>query len=158
VVFVAVIALLAFCFLPSCLAFNSGEASAALHKAEADLGSAYTAVADAERAGANVTVFVSRLKAADGYLADGFTDYRGGDYDGAVSKAEACSSAVDGIVGEAVNLQASAERNRGDMLVMTSIISVVALIVFSFLAVFGWQLLKSHYSKKLLGYRPIVEE
>jgi hypothetical protein len=66
--------LFAFCFVPVGLAIGSNEAGDALRRAEVDFGSAFAAVADAERAGANVTAFVGRLNNADDFLAEGYAE------------------------------------------------------------------------------------
>jgi hypothetical protein len=153
----AIIVLFAFCFVPVGLAIGSNEAGDALRRAEVDLGSAFGAVADAERAGANVTDFVGRLNYADGFLAEGYAAYRSGNYESAMSMAATCSSATEGIVNDAGYLKASAERAYGDIVLMTAVISGVGLIIFFILAFLGWRLLKKFYSKRVLEFKPTVE-
>ena len=153
----AIIVLFAFCFVPVGLAVSSDEAGDALRSAEGDLGSAFVAVADAERAGANITAFVSRLNNADGFLAEGYAAYRNGNYENAVSNAASCSSTTQGIVTDAADLKASAERSHSDMALMTAVISCVGLIIFFILAFLGWRILKKFYSKRVLEFKPIVE-
>jgi hypothetical protein len=153
----AIIVLFAFCFVPVGLAIGSNEADDALGRAEVDLGSAFAAVADAERAGANVTAFVGRLNYADGFLAEGYAAYRSANYESAISIAASCSSATEGIVDDAAYLKASAERARSDTALMTAVISGVGLTIFFILAFLGWRILKKFYSKRVLEFKPIVE-
>lgn len=49
-------------FVPSCFAVDAGNASDAISKAERDLSSAYATVAEAEAAGANVSLLLSKLE------------------------------------------------------------------------------------------------
>jgi hypothetical protein len=72
--------------------------------------------------------------------------------------AASCSSATQGIVNDAAYLKASAERSHGDIALMTAVVSGVGLIIFFILAFLGWRILKKSYSKRVLEFKPIVED
>ncbi len=139
-------------------AVSSDDANKALKSAETDFVTAFTAVATAEEAGANVTNLVTKLNAADGVLSEGYDAFMAGDYDTANSKAASCSAAVEGVVDEAGLMKTSAERAIGSRTLLTAVFSGVGLIILFVLGFLGWGFLKNWYTKRLLDLKPVLEE
>jgi hypothetical protein len=154
----AVVGLFVFCFVPVGFAVSSDEAGTALKRAEADLGSAFAAVAEAERAGANVTLLLTRLNVADGFLSEGYAAFRSGNYDSASSSAAACSGSIEGVLDDAGLLRSSAERAQNDRVLLTAVTTGVGLVMLFALGFLGWGFLKKWFSSRVLGLRPLVEE
>lgn len=154
---IAILVLFAFRFVYVGLASNSDEARQALEEAEVDLDSAFKAVVAAERAGANVAELLNRLNVADGFLSEGYVDYWGGDYSGAVSLAASCSANLGGVIGDAGVLQSSAERAQYDKLLSTVIATSVGLIALIMLSFLGWGVLKKWFSNRVSSLKPLAE-
>jgi hypothetical protein len=152
-----VLVLLAVLFVPSCFAVGACEASTAVGQAEHDLGSAYIAVAEAEDAGADVSALLNKLNSTGDFLSEAYAALSIGNYVSASVLAIDCSSAVEGIAGDAARLKADAERASSDRLflaVAESGVGLGLLFVFGFL---GWKLLKRWYFKRALDMKPQVE-
>jgi hypothetical protein len=157
VVCLIVAMLLAVWLVPACFAVDAVEASGAISQAERDLGSAYAAVAEAEGAGADVSVLLNKLGSAGDFLSEAYAAFRTGDYANASALAMECSSAIEGVAGDAARLKSDAEAARSNGLlfaVVESGVGLVLLVVFGFL---GWKLLKRRYFKQVLGMKPQVE-
>ena len=153
-----VLMLLAVWLVPCCFAVDAAEANAAIDQAERDLGSAYVVVAEAEGAGADVSVLLSKLGGAGDILSEAYAALRIGDYAEASALGLNCSSAVEGVAVDAASLKTDANKAHNDKLraIMTiSGIGLVLLIVFGFL---GWKLLKRRYFRRILDMKPQVEE
>jgi len=149
--------LIAVWLVPACFAIDAVEASGAISQAERDLGSAYAVVAEAEGAGADVSVLLNKLGSAGDFLSEAYVALRAGEYGNASSLAAECSHSVAGIAGDAARLKADAERARSDRLLFTaggSGVGLVLLLVFGF---FGWRFLKRWYSRRVLDMKPEME-
>jgi hypothetical protein len=144
--------------VPFGLSVESFEAGEALRSAETDFASAFTAVSQAEKTGANVTVLIDRLNVANNLLSEGYVSYWNGDYETANSLATTCKETLAGIADEANQLRISAERFLGSKALLTAVFSGIGLIILFVLGFLGWGLLKRSYYKRLLGLRPVVEE
>ena len=149
--------LLAVWLVPACFAVDAVEANTAIGQAERDLGSAYAVVAEAEGAGADVSVLLNKLGSAGDFLSEAYAAFRTGDYADANALAMECSSAVEGVADDAARLKTDAEAARSNRLlfaVVGSSVGLVLLVVFGFL---GWKLLKRRYFKQVLGMKPQME-
>jgi hypothetical protein len=149
--------LLAVWFVPACFAVDAVEASGAISQAERDLGSAYVVVAEAESAGADVSVLLNKLGSAGDFLSEAYVAFRAGDYGNASVLAMECSRAVEGVVGDATRLKADAERAHSDRLLLTVTESGVGLILLLVLGFSGWRFLKRRYYGRVLDTKPQVE-
>lgn len=149
--------LLAVWLVPACIAVDAVEASGAISQAERDLGSAYAVVAEAERSGADVSALLNKLGSAGDFLSEAYAAFRTGDYANARALAMECSSAIEGVAGDAARLKADAERARSDRLLLTSVGSGVGLVLLLVLGFSGWRFLKRRYHKRVLDMKPQVE-
>ena len=145
-------------FVHVCFAVDKVAVDGALVDAENDLVSAYVAVGEAEKAGANVSELLVKLRLAGTLLGQACNTNRTGDYDEAYSFAVNCSESVDGMVDEALGLKLEAEKAYSGRLFMTGVVSGVALCVFFVLGLFGWRFLKRSYLRRVLEMKPKVRE
>ena len=150
--------LLAVWLVPCCFAVDAVEADAAIGQAERDLGSAYVAVAEAEGAGADVSVLLNKLEGAGGFLSAAYSAFRAGDYENASVLAMDCNRAVEGVAGDAALLKTDAERAESDRLLLSSVGSSVGLVLLLAFGFLGWKFLKQRYFKRTLDMKPQVEE
>jgi hypothetical protein len=149
--------LLAVWFVPACFAVDAVEASSALGQAERDLGSAYVVVAEAEGAGADVSVLLNKLGSAGDFLSKAYVAFRAGDYGNASLLALECSHAVEGVAGDAAGLKANAEGAHSDGLLSAVAESGVGLVLLLVLGFLGWNFLKRWYFRRVLDMKPQVE-
>jgi hypothetical protein len=144
-------------FTPSCFAVSFDEASEAINQADRDLRSAFSAVAGAEVAGADVSVLLGELESAGDFLSEAFVAFRTGDYENASLFAMECRNIVEGISEDGLRLKANAEsaqRNKFFLTAAGSGVGLVLLLVFGYL---GWRFLKRWYFRRLLSMIPQVE-
>ena len=149
--------LLAVWLVPACFAVDAVEASGAIGQAERDLGSAYAVVAEAEGAGADVSVLLNKLGSAGDFLSEAYVAFRAGDYGNASLFAMECNHAVEGVAGDAARLKADAERAHSDRLLLTATASGVGLVLLLVFGFFGWRFLKRWYSRRVLDMKPEME-
>ena len=152
-----------FCFVMFILLFSwfahlcfADKAEKALIDAEHDLASAYVAVAEAEKAGANVSRLLVKVEFTGNLLADAYNAYRTYDYDKAYLCAINCSDSGDGIVYAASSLKLEAEEAYSTRLFITAAISSAVLSVLFVLSLFGWKYFKNKYLKRVFGMKPEV--
>ena len=146
-------------FVHACFAADKVAVDGALIDAENDLSSAYVAVGEAEKAGANVSELLVELRFAGTLLAEAYNTYntnRTDNYDKPYLLAINCSEGVNGIVDEASSLKLEAENAYSGKLFMTAAVSSAALCVFFVLGLFGWRFLKRRYLKRILRMKPEV--
>jgi hypothetical protein len=145
-------------FARACFAVSPTDAGGALRNAEENLALAYVYVAEAERAGANISELLARLVYAGGLLAEAKNSYGAGDYERAYSLAINCSSAVNNVASEASDLKLKAEEAYGERLLFTVGISSAGLSVLFVLSLFVWRSLRKWYVGRVLKMKPIVED
>lgn len=153
---IAVMFLFVVKFAPLCIAVSSDEAGEAVKTAERDLGSAFMAVAEAEGAGANVSVLLDKLNAGGVFLSEAHSAFSAGNYESAFSSALACSSAVEGVVGDAARLKIAAEVASVANIFLTTTGSVIGLALVLILGFVGWRFLKRRYFRRVLEMKPKV--
>ena len=142
-----------FVLVPMCYAINANEAINGVGRAERNLGSVFTAVADAAAFGANVTEMLNKLDIAASFLSEAHAAFKKGDYESALEKAVNCESALSGLEYQAASLKAEAERKNSDRVFMNVFSSFVGLALVLVLGFLGWRFLKRWYLKHLLSMK-----
>ncbi|MEM4713773.1 MAG: hypothetical protein QXQ61_04400 [Candidatus Bathyarchaeia archaeon] len=145
------------CLIHACFAAEQEEANQAITKAENDLALAYTAVAEANSAGADVSQLLAKLEFAGALLAEAQNAYRRGDFGKAFLLATNCSDAVNNVVQEATALKTETEENKKQQLLFTAGVSSAFLSILFVSSLFGWRLLKRLYLERVLEMKPEVE-
>jgi len=137
---------------------GESEAETEIQKAEAALSSAYVAVLEAEKNGADVSGLLAKLSSGGNFLAEARMRYRNDDFDGAVYYAGLSVESIEGLVGETEQLKALAiaEHKEGFFLTVTG--SGVAVIVVVLGSIGAWLLFKRRYFEKVLEMKPEVVE
>lgn len=157
-IFLLILLLAIYWIMPTCLGVDESEARSKISQAEQDLASAYSAVAEAELVGANVSGLKGKLDDAGELLAESYVAFRVGDYDNASVLAVQCGNSVNGIVDDARLLKTETEAAYGSRLFLTSALVSVGLSVLLILSLFGWRFLKEQYLKRVLGMKPEVRK
>lgn len=138
------------------MATDRHGAQKALSDAENVVASAYLAVVEAEKAGANVSELISKLEVAADWLAEANNAFRLGDYDEAYDFAVNCVKALEGVAYEAEVLMEEAQRSRSERLFLSAAYSGVGLSLLFVFSLFGWRYLKRFYVKRVLKMKPEV--
>jgi len=132
-------------FIVRVSASSEETAALAITEAEETVASAYEAVLEAEKAGANVTDLLSVLNEAGMLLSKAHLAYAMGDFDSARDFAVWCQGNLTGFVDEAEALKQSAvQKGYWDFTVnvVGSAVGAVAVVVCGFVA---WAFLKRKY-------------
>jgi len=130
--------------------------ASAIDMAEAAVVSAYEAVLDAERAGANISGLLSQLNVAGEYLANAHVWYELGDYDNATLFADHCYGIGREVRNEAVEKKNEAYSLWVNDLVVKMTGSIIGVVIIVFLTFLGWRAFKRRYHKRILGMKPEV--
>jgi hypothetical protein len=93
-----------------CFGANSEDASSAISDAEAKIVACYSAVADAAKAGANVSELLIALNDAGWLLSEAKLACNMRDFDSAVNLANECQSRLNGVIDKAESLKLDAEQ------------------------------------------------
>jgi len=123
------------------------DASSAIVQAQQRIEVCYSAAADAENAGANVTGLLSVLNESGWLLSRASLAFQNGDYDSAYTLAVQSNSTLTGFEAQATSLKNTAEQQgRVDFWV-----DIVGSTVGTFVVIFGgvllWFYLKRRYEK-----------
>ncbi len=135
---------------------SEDDAAFAISSAEVVMASAYQAVREAERAGADVSGFSELLKDGAQLLAQAHTSFRIGDFDGAVRFAN-----LTGEIGKEVEVKAFQLRDlqRGLpvwqmwLIMVQSFFGVLGVLLGSFLS---WRVFKRLYYRRIRVMKPEV--
>ena len=118
------------------------------------VGKAFTAVLDAEKAGANVTSLLSQLNNANDQLAQAENAYRTGDSTAASNKADAALSIALQVTKAAQDTQQSAKVSTQNSNISTIAFSVGGAVIFVIVLFLIWLLFKQNYIKRLSEAKP----
>jgi hypothetical protein len=157
VAFCVAVSIILMWFVPLCFGVSIDEVAEAIGRAEYDVGSAFVAVAEAERAGADVSVLLDTLDSAGGFLSEANVAFSAGNYESAFSFAVACSSTVAGVAEDAARLKVAAEIAESASFFSTLIVSGIGVGVVLACACFVWWFLKRRYFRRVLDMKPEVE-
>jgi hypothetical protein len=145
-------------WFPTCFAVDAAEARTAINEAESSLNYAFTTVAFAEDAGANIEGLTEQLEIAGDFLSEAHLEFRAENYEDAIHLAVECGNTVNGLADEAVRLMGKTEREKTDSLVLTVVGSGVGLILLVVLGITGWNFLKKRHYGRAFEMKPEVEE
>ena len=143
-------------FIPWVSASSEDVAILSITQAEETLASAFEAVLDAERVGANVSGLLGRLNLGGEYLAEAYVWVRLGDSESAGRFAGLCVEVAENVRGVAVGLMDEAH---GwwvlDVLqrIVWSFFGVVVVVVAGFVV---WRVFRERYLERVFRLRPEV--
>jgi len=146
-----------FCLVISrVFAVSSGEAEAAINRAESRMSSAYKSVLEAEKAGANVSSLLLKLNIGSTLLSRAQMQYRIGNFSEAADFANQCFDSLDGVENEAGTLRDNAVTERKQRMLISAVGSTFAIGAVLFASIFGWRFFKDRYSRRVLKMKPEV--
>jgi hypothetical protein len=128
---------------PFHLQFAAGQSAndnSGITQTQTALSSAFASVKAAEAEGADVSTLTTILNEAGQLLTQAQLAYLAKDYNSAASLASASRSKINGISDLANNLKGEAVRSRGTSLVITVLLTLFSLTIFS-VGVAAWMLL-----------------
>ena len=126
--------------------------------ANIDLGQAFNAVLDAEKAGANVTELLSKLNTAGDLLAGAQNVLNSGNSVNITSNLENVRLIADQVNVDAVNLRNVSLVNSQNFHWLILTFSVMGAVVFVFFLLVVWRRFKRGSIRKLLETKPEVVE
>jgi CHASE3 domain sensor protein len=115
---------------------------------------AFTAVLDAEKAGANVTDLLSQLSYVDSILARAENSYRTGDFNQAMIQADIVLPTAQQITLTAQSAKQTAKANTQNAFYTTVAFTVICSFVFVLVLFMVWRRFKRNYIKKLARAKP----
>ncbi|UCH01645.1 MAG: hypothetical protein JSV20_07270, partial [Candidatus Bathyarchaeota archaeon] len=127
--------------MPACCAVDVVEATEAINQAELSLNSAFVAVAEGYKAGADIEELLENLDIAGDFLSEAHMAFRSGDYETANSLAVESGNAVEDIATMANRLMANADNEKTRLLVLTVGGSCIGLILLLVFGIVGWKFL-----------------
>jgi type VI protein secretion system component VasK len=136
--------------------YSRDEASIKVAAANNALTEAFTEVAQAEKAQANVTDLTLKLNEAGTELAKADNAFRVGYYDNAIIQAHRCVDLVQGVIVEAQSLKADAEIARRNQLMLTAAFSSIGLVALLGVGLFGWRYLRNRFVREAMKMKPEV--
>lgn len=159
-----VIALLFFLAFGSC--FYSGhyvfaqtnQTSSKLQAANNAIDSAFIAVMDAEKAGANVTGLLSQLNVAANDLSQAENSYRSGNSNAAAVQADSVLPITQEVMTSAQNTKQTASVSSQNGFWLTVAFSEIGAPLFLLALFLAWRKIKRDYMNKLPGLKPEVAE
>jgi len=137
---------------------GSDDAAARVGEAEVALRRTFSAVLEAESAGANVSELLVELDVAGGNLTAAEMAYARGDFDEASSRAQQCTAVADGVAGEAQSLKNSASTRARNKELQTIGFSMIGGLASVLVVSLIWVLFKRSYLGKLSGMKPEAEK
>jgi hypothetical protein len=151
-------ALMIACLLSHALppVIGADDASSSVKSADSDLGLAFNATLDAERASANVSGLIASLNAAGGLLDEAEVALAEGNSSGAASMADQCIVIAESVQSEAGTLKASASAQARTTFWTYLTFSVVSSAAFTVALLLVWRRFKRGYLRKMLSMKPTV--
>ena len=144
--------------VPWVSASNGDTVSPELTEAEEALTLAYTAVSDAEEAGADVSDLLAKLNIGSEYLNEAHTSFLSGDSESADRLAGLCVEAVNNVKGEAVLLKDEAARSEMADFLARGFISAIGIVIVVVGGFALWGAFRRRYLKRVLGLKPEVND
>jgi len=147
--------MLSLCFLCVCPAVaQTDQTVIELQSVNIAVGRAFSAVLDAEKAGANVTSLLSQLNDAADQLAQAENAYRTGDSAVASNKADAALSIALQVTFDAQTAKQTALVSTQNAFWLTIAFTAVGIIMFLEILFLAWVWFKRNYIKNLSEAKP----
>ncbi len=137
---------------------QTDQTASELQVAKIDLGQAFNAVLEAEKAGGNVTQLLAKLNIAGTILADAQNVLNSGNTVNITSNVENAVQIANQVNDDALNLRNVSLIRSQNSLWLTLTFSVVGAIVFEISLYFIWRRFQRSHMNKLLGMKPEVIE
>lgn len=145
--FAVLVSVVVGCSVDVVLGVSEEEASTVLAAAESNVVVCYSAVAEADEVGANVTALLTRLGEAGELLSLGELAFSKGDYDSALTYAGQSQERLSGFVDEAEDLEELAFNEQYMSFTITILGSVIGVVVVVVGGVVFWFLLKKRVTE-----------
>jgi predicted PurR-regulated permease PerM len=146
--------MLSVCLLSIPAKAQTDQTSSKLQAANTAVNQAFTAVSDAEKAGATVTGLLSQLSYADNVLATAENSYRAGDLTKAGTQADSVLPMAQQIIASAQSAKQTATVNTQNATYTTIASTVIGSIVFVLVLLLVWRRFKGYYIKNLSEAKP----
>ncbi len=130
------------------------QTTSKLQAANTAVDQAFSAVLDAEKAGAKVTDLLSQLSYADGVLAQAENSYRAGDLNKAGIQADSVLPMAQQVTYAAQSAKQTATVNTQNAFYATIAFTVIGSIVFVLVLFMVWRRFKRNYIKNLSEAKP----
>ena len=153
-VFLIILAFLTLAMTGACSAASKSEAELRIEEGEMAVNSAYAAVLEAEKSGADVSGLLINLTYGGNFLAEAQMHYRNGDFGGAVYYADLSVQSVMGLADEAEQSRTLAMDEHKDRVFQKVTFSSMAVVVIVLGSVAGWLLFRRRYFEKVLKMKP----
>lgn len=135
---------------------QSDQAALNLQEANNAFNSAFNAISDAEKAGANVIDLLLKLNIIADSLASSESTYVLGDLTTSIVKSNEVIQAIPNLIGTAQNEKQFSSEASVTSFWITLIISIVGAVVFVTLLIFIWRYVKRWYIKEMSRLKPEV--
>jgi len=139
--------------IPSTTA-QTNQTQSNLQAANTAVNQAFSAVLDAEKAGANVTDLLSQLSYAGSILAGAENSYRAGDYNKAAIQADSVLPMAQQVTAAAQTAKQTATVNTQNAFWATIAFTVIGAFVFLWVLLLVWRRFKRNYIKNLSEAKP----
>ena len=130
--------------------------SSRLQQADASVGHAFTAVLNAETAGANITGLLNQLNVAGDLLAQADNLNRSGDVTGATNALNQVLPITQQVAVQAATAESNAKTEGQNALILTVVFSVVGSILLVLVLLLIWRAFKKRYISRMLESKPEV--
>jgi len=141
---------------PACFSTSEEEARDKVEQIEHNLNLAFTAVSEAQLAGAEVSTMSEKLETATEQLTKANNALRIGDYEYAVLLATQSNETLNHIADDAIALRVEAELASKNRILDTALMSGAGLGLLLVVSLVGWKFLNKRYLNQILKARPEV--
>jgi predicted PurR-regulated permease PerM len=150
-----VILALSLCLIVICpAAAQTDQTTSKLQAANTAVNQAFTAVLDAEKAGANVTGLLAQLNTAAGFLAQAENAYRTGDLSAAATQADSVLPIAQQVTSAAQSAKQAATASGKNAFWETIAFTIIGSVVFVYVLLLVWRRVKRSYIKNLSEAKP----
>ena len=140
------------------LAYTKDEADTSIQQADEAATSAFKAVLEAEKVGANVSRLITKMNEAAVLLTNAKIMAYNKNFHDTIELANSSIEIANSVKYEAANLKTSTLSLHDYIFKISIIESLVGVTAFLLSMIFLWRWFKSYYAHKILGLKPEVTE